>query len=205
MRIVLTSDTHGKFPDLPPGDVLIHAGDLTETGKYLQVHTAGEWLQSLDYKSIILVPGNHDFLFQEEEKKARRLLGRVHVLIDQELTHEGFKFYGSPWQPFFFDWAFNVKSYEERVEIWKKIPIDTKVLITHCPPFGILDRSVRGNSVGDEALAKRLSQLSELKLHVFGHIHWSYGLRKIEHTRYVNASHCDEEYNGTHPAVVVDL
>lgn len=126
-------------------------------------------------------------------------------MIDQELVMDGIKYYGSPWQPFFFNWAFNVKSFDARLAIWNKIPVDTQVLITHCPPFGILDKTPRQESVGDEALTEGLKRLSALKLHVFGHIHCAYGSRQVGPTLHVNASHCDEDYRGVNPAFVFDL
>lgn len=53
-------------PELPEGDILIHAGDLTFGGKIQEVLRQLNWLEkeSKKFKKVILVPGNHDFFFR---------------------------------------------------------------------------------------------------------------------------------------------
>jgi len=87
---------------------------------------------------------------------------------------EGVKFYGSPWQPRFFDWAFNLDRGEEIKKKWDLIPMDTDVLITHGPPYGILDLTHEGEKVGCEELMKAVLRVQP-KIHIFGHIHEAYG------------------------------
>ena len=83
---------------------------------------------------------------------------------------DGVKFWGSPWQPAFYDWAFNVPRGRQLAEMWALIPDDTDVLITHTPPYGILDQVENGELVGCEDLREALLRVKP-KLHVFGHIH----------------------------------
>jgi Icc-related predicted phosphoesterase len=95
----------------------------------------------------------------------------------------------------------------ELAEKWRIIPHDTDVLITHCPPFGILDEVPRQywlENTGCEELRKRVEALRP-KLHIFGHIHCSYGEEEQFSTHFVNASNCDESYNPTNAPVIIDL
>lgn len=86
------------------------------------------------------------------------------------------KFYGSPWQPYFDDWAFNAARGQSLSGIWAKIPPDVDVLVTHGPPRGILDRNGTGKEVGcADLLVELQSRTSPPRLHAFGHVHDSYG------------------------------
>jgi Icc-related predicted phosphoesterase len=121
---------------------------------------------------------------------------------------DGLKIYGSPWQPRFFDWAFNLNRGPEMAEKWKLIPDETNILITHGPPNGILDevpRAYGSENAGCEELRKRIQDLPDLKLHVFGHIHCGYGMHKEAGVTFINASNCDESYKPSQPPIVIDL
>ncbi|AEO67564.1 uncharacterized protein THITE_2116460 [Thermothielavioides terrestris NRRL 8126] len=65
VRVVCVSDTHNKQPVLPPGDILIHAGDLTKNGSFDEVQAGVTWLSSQPHRFKILVAGNHDVLLDE--------------------------------------------------------------------------------------------------------------------------------------------
>ena len=192
MKLVIISDTHMGHRDimLPPGDVLIHCGDATFQGEEAEVFEFNEWLGAQDFKHKIFVPGNHDWLFQKNEERARALLPNAHVLIDEELVIDGVKFYGSPWQPAFMGWAFNLFSGEALREKWDLIPEDVDVLITHGPPYGILD-----DGKGCLQLTNRILWLENLKLHCFGHIHGGYGVKRTSKKTFINASSMNEDYD----------
>jgi len=210
MRIVCLSDTHNQHRslDVPPGDILIHAGDSTFQGTLSEVSGFLMWMDSLPHPHKILIAGNHDWLFEQGPDLARMLLSEHPKLIylqDSGCEVAGLKIWGSPWQPEFGRWAFNLKRRGARLrEAWNKIPLDTDILITHGPPFGVLDQLVDGERVGCEVLAERLHVVHP-KLHVFGHIHWAYGRTLLDGTCFVNASNCDEGYRPVNPSVVVDL
>ncbi len=145
-RIVCLSDTHNCNEQiaLPDGDILIHAGDATIRGTIDEIVLFNEWFANLPHRRKIFVAGNHDWLFETNNAYARNLLSReIIYLQDSSVEIEGLKIYGSPWQPRFFDWAFNLNRGAELAEKWKLIPGDTDVLITHGPPFGILDEVPR--------------------------------------------------------------
>lgn len=192
MRFVAFSDTHNLHHQtvIPRGDVLLFGGDMCGRGTLEEVKRFGEFLASLPFQHKIVIAGNHDWPFQEEPQKAREALGDVTYLQDESFIVEGLKIYGSPWQPEFCRWAFNLKRGEELRAVWSKIPDDTDILITHGPPYDILDRCYDGRRVGCSDLKQRIEELTNLKIHLFGHIHESYG-RHREGCTFLNGSVCD--------------
>ena len=207
MRIVCVSDTHMQHSRMvvPDGDVLIHAGDSTGRGSEMEILSVNTWLGTLPHKHKILIAGNHDWLFQKSPNLARALIIHATYLQDEEVTIDGVRFYGSPWQPWFFDWAFNLQRGAEIAEKWKLIPDGIDVLITHGPPHGILDRAPGDRVVGCEELRKVVDRIKP-QLHVFGHIHSSYGEKAQDGTIFVNACTCPESYAlPLHDPIVIDL
>jgi len=204
MKIVIISDTHGmhRSLDMPDGDVLIHAGDFTTRGTLDNVIEFNEWLGTLDYKHKIVISGNHELSLENYPEKAKELITNAIYLKDSSVVIDGVKFYGAPWQPYFFNWAFNLQRGAEIKEKWDLIDNDTDVLITHGPPHGCLDDIVGGKHVGCEELMKAVHRIQP-KLHVFGHIHSGYGRDRLGPTAMVNASTCTERYEPTNPPVVV--
>jgi Icc-related predicted phosphoesterase len=213
MKIIAISDTHCRLHevDVPDGDVLVHAGDLTFRGDVHELTQELSALAALPHKHKIIIAGNHDWLFQREGQKARDLAKAFGLtyLQDSGITIDDVKFYGSPWQPEFGNWAFNLSRLDtELKDKWAAIPGDTNVLVTHGPPQHRLDKTVGryivyggqemyepGENVGCYDLARRLTELKELRLHIFGHIHSGAGQEKgADGVTYVNASICTEEY-----------
>lgn len=209
MRIVCISDTHGlhDWVDVPEGDVLVHAGDMTPRGRRDEVAAFGDWLRGLPHAHKVVIAGNHDFLFESAPDEAAGLIAGegIHYLLDASVTIGGRVFHGSPWQPWFHGWAFNLERGAPLAMKWAAIPGETDVLVTHGPPHGVLDVVAHGGrSVGCEALTERLRQL-DVSLHVFGHIHEAYGVNKEGDGRLaVNASTCTLEYRPSNAPVVVD-
>ena len=209
-RIVCLSDTHNCNEQIivPDGDILIHAGDATIMGTVQEVVLFNKWLANLPHAVKIFVAGNHDWLFETNNGYARNLLSdEIIYLQDSFIEIENYKIYGSPWQPRFFDWAFNLTRGRELAEKWKLIPNDTDILITHCPPFGILDevpQKYRIENAGCEELKKRVEEIRP-KAHIFGHIHCGYGTAENFGVKFVNASTCDESYEPTNPPIIFDI
>jgi Icc-related predicted phosphoesterase len=207
VRIVALSDTHSRVPEsgVPDGDVLVHAGDLTKRGSLEEIAAAGAWLRSLPHPRKVIIAGNHDFGFEREPRAARAALGTgLDYLEDSGLVIDAVAFWGSPWQPWFYDWAFNLPRGEKLAEKWALIPPDTRVLVTHGPLYGILDRTEAGEQAGCSDLAERVRQLRPA-VHVFGHIHEGAGMLREGETLFVNASICDLWYKPVNPAIVIDL
>ena len=204
MRIVCISDTHGSTPALPAGDLLLHAGDLTMSGSLKELRAATDWLRAQTHRYKCVVAGNHDFCLQNDRDAAEALLGGLTYLRDSSVTINGFRVYGSPWQPWFFDWAFNLQRGPEIAAKWKLIPSGVDILITHGPPKGILDSTKSMANVGCADLSTELKRIRP-RLHVFGHIHEAYGQEVRDGTVYVNACVCTLAYEPTNRPIVVDL
>ena len=205
LRIVAISDTHARHKGLsiPPGDILIHAGDMTEMGSLSDVVSFNEFLETLPHPHKIVIAGNHDFCFENRPQEAQALLTNCLYLEDEALEIEGIKFYGSPWQPFFFDFAFQRQRGAEMQEIWNRIPPDTDILITHGPPHGKLDLTNWGVQAGCEELLDAVRQIKP-KYHIFGHIHETYGQTSDAQTRFINASVCTLNYQPINPPIFFD-
>ena len=206
-RFVFLSDTHNCNEQIavPDGDVLIHAGDATNRGTIDEITAFNQWFSNLPHKIKIFVAGNHDLLFERRPKLAQSLLSEnIIYLQDSAIEIENLKIYGSSWQPRFFDWAFNLNRGREIAEKWHLIPNETDVLITHGPPFGILDETPGGDFAGCEELRKKVEEIRP-RLHVFGHIHSGYGRQEKFGALFVNASNCDEDYLPVNQPIIVDL
>jgi len=175
MKITFISDSHGKhtkLTNLCGGDLIIHAGDISSMGYSDEIEDFFKWFSQLDYKYKILIAGNHDWGFQNDIPNIRRIINKyknfVIYLQDQMVEIEKVKIYGTPWQPFFNNYAFNLPSNGSELEyVWNKIPEDVDILVTHVPPFGFLDRVI-GNyeHLGCELLTKRI-EIIKPKIHVF--------------------------------------
>jgi predicted phosphohydrolase len=202
MRIVCVSDTHARhhLTAVPDGDILVHAGDITRHGSLDDVESFDRWLGTLPHRHKVVICGNHDFCFQEQPEKARALVTNAIYLEDSGCELEGLSFWGSPWQPWFGGWAFNLPRGEELARVWAKIPAGVDMLITHGPPEGILDRTNRGDDVGCRDLFDRVFEVRP-RLHVFGHIHEAAGQTVIDDITFVNAS----TQMGQGAGVVVEL
>lgn len=194
MRVTALSDTHSQHDGfmIPAGDVLVHAGDVTREGRLEELKHFNEWLETLPFKHTLVVPGNHDFCFEDPDRRdrAEAILTEGELLIDEARTIGDVKFWGSPWQPRFFDWAFNRERGRPLREKWALIPEDADVLITHGPPKAIGDRVAQGDRVGCEELRKRVLEV-EPSYHVFGHIHEGYGRYREAGVEFLNVSVCD--------------
>ena len=204
MRLVLISDTHNQQDKLrlPAGDVLVHAGDFTMKGTESEVRAFGEWLEPLPFEHLVIVAGNHDFLFEREPNEATSLLpSRARYLFESEAAIGGLRFWGAPWQPWFLDWAFNLPRGPELAAKWALIPAGIDVLITHGPPHGIGDRTWKGENVGCEELLKAIRR-AKPRLSVFGHIHEGYGLHEGDKA---NPSICDERYRVVNDPIVIEM
>lgn len=206
VRLVLLSDTHSQHAPVavPPGDVLIHAGDLTDHGELDVVRDFNAWLGGLPHPHKLVIAGNHDFCFERQPEASAALLTNATYLLDSGVTLAGLTFYGSPWQPWFYDWAFNLQRGPELKAKWDLIPAGTDVLITHGPPAGHSDLTVQGDHAGCADLLAALARVQP-RLHVFGHIHEGYGQTQAGPTLCVNASICDVNYHAVNAPVVIDL
>ena len=206
MKIVCTSDTHGrnKTKEIPDGDVFIHAGDISIMGNLKEIVKFNDWLGELPHKHKAIISGNHDWAFYLNAD-TKDIITNATYLQDSSTVINGVKFYGSPWQPRFGNWAFNLKRNGKKLENkWNMIDDDTDVLITHGPPFGILDITHMGINAGCELLLDRVNNIKP-KVHVFGHIHEGYGVSYKKDTIFVNASNLNGKFHNTNDPIILDI
>ena len=221
VRIVCISDTHGlhheienKFGGLPEGDILIHAGDVSNIGDLWDIERFLNWFSIQPFDHKIFVAGNHDWGFERERHTCISIINElnekeynIHYLEDSGVEIEGLKFWGTPVTNPFMNWAFNVET-DKRIEHWNIIPDDTDILITHSPPYGICDLSTYGHEhVGCPYLLYAIKERIKPKLHVFGHVHSAYGIEEHEGITYVNASVLNERYgvDVKQPPILLDI
>ncbi|KAJ5385154.1 hypothetical protein N7517_003065 [Penicillium concentricum] len=209
-RFVCVSDTHGYTPSeagfkLPAGDVLIHAGDLTNNGSLKELRRTMDWICKADFEIKIIVGGNHDVTldptfyrehgqsfhgqFLEDSHHCLKLITESPSIV--LLRHEPalirltradgpntvFKIFGSPYSPSQGNWAFGYES-NDAAALWGQIPIDTDILVTHTPPQSHCDQKPNGMFVGCAALRSTLS-LIRPHLAVCGHVHEGRGYERI--------------------------
>ena len=211
-KFVLISDTHNKHNkiELPEGNILIHSGDFSGVGRESEVKNFFKWIekQSDKFEHVVFIAGNHELSFELKpawlDELIEGLPKNVHYLEDSEVVIDGMKFYGTPWQPEFYNWAFNLERGLPLVEKWVLIPEDTDILITHGPPKYMCDFMPWDlTNVGCQDLLSRIMVVKP-KLNVFGHIHCGYGYKEYEGVLFVNASTCNEEYQPVNKPIVVE-
>jgi len=223
MIVDCCSDLHGFFPhDLQGGDLLIIAGDLTAKHTDEEYMECLKWMNVQNYYKVIYIAGNHDPFCIEEQSCVDHVIylcdsGTEFEYFDKRFPEEdeGFlpsgkrklKIWGSPWS-LTFDGinpnctAFTGKEWD-LAKKWREIPKDTDILITHSPPYGILDKTIDGENVGSKTLLHSLESIKP-RLHIFGHIHEAYGQIESE-TDYVNCSHVNEYYKPVNKPIRVIL
>lgn len=233
IRFVCISDTHGKIEGsklhMPPGDVLLHAGDFTQKGHMNEIQKFNSYLGALPYKVKVVIAGNHDLTFDDNIteaslrtfgvqkstvesylrerglKSVKQMLTSAIYLEDSLVTVCGIKIYGAPWQPVFCDWGFNLKRGEDILKKWQTIPADLDILMTHGPPVGHGDLTGGNNNVGCVELLNTVQKRVKPKFHVFGHIHEGYGVTSDGYTTFINASTCTRRYLPTNAPIVFDF
>ena len=186
MKIFYISDTHGwhrRMQNLPNTDIIVHSGDFTITGSEEEAIAFLNWFCDLPYKHKIFICGNHDECLYGADING--LDDNVHYLCNSGVTIEGIRFYGVP--------MFLEDCVTERQSLYyKRIPADTNVLITHTPPFGILDFDDNIN-FGSEELLDIVTTIKP-QLHLFGHIPQHPGITKVGDPPFSNAAIMNQDY-----------
>lgn len=192
--IVFISDTHNEHSrlELPSADLCIHSGDAGIKGNYTELSDFLSWYVKQPFKYKIFVWGNHDRkMYVHPDLQAMAKEYGIICLNDELIEIEGLKIYGNPKV---FPSIDRKESKEEREEAWKNIPKNIDILITHQPPFGVLDMAARGAHIGCPELYKKVWE-SEPKLHVFGHCHEDKGKEyQLNKTKCMNIAVKDRSY-----------
>lgn len=203
--IVCLSDTHAHHRQVivPDGDILIHAGDFTglDRGRPT-LRDFDSWLGELPHPHKIVVPGNHDFAL-EEHPFPKSLLQNATVLINEEITVLGLKIWGSPVTPLY-GGAFGLISAADRRKLYRDTPTGLDLLVTHGPPYGILDYAPNGIHHGCRELLKTVERVKP-RIHVFGHIHGAHSVSTGPPTTFVNAALLGVNDLVAHAPIVVEI
>ncbi|MDB5171738.1 MAG: Calcineurin-like phosphoesterase [Phycisphaerales bacterium] len=213
MRVTAISDIHGHLIPIAPCDLLLIAGDICPVRDHsLQTQAAfldgpfRKWLAEIPARNVVGVAGNHDFLFENDPDRMPPDLRWIY-LQDRAAELDGLNVYGTPWQPRFYDWAFNLDE-ADLARKWEMIPAGTDILISHCPPQGFGDKTVRGLGTGSPSLLEAIRRVRP-RLAVFGHIHEGRGRWTIEvdgqTVQLANASLMDERYRLAHPPMEFEI
>jgi Icc-related predicted phosphoesterase len=208
MKICCASDLHGHLPKVPECDLLLLGGDYCPANKTMQyfwfAKTFAPWLKEIsDRVPVIGVSGNHDWMFEDFGPEDWPIL-RWTYLQDSGTEFQGLKIWGTPWQPRFYDWAFNMDE-PDLEKRWALIPDDTDILLLHGPPYGYGDFSPHGHEhTGSPSLLKKIEEIKP-KLVVAGHIHAGYGRYNIGETVFINAAHVNEQYKPVNALQIVEL
>ncbi len=211
MIIDCISDLHGFFPKLEGGDLLIIAGDLTANDSIQQLEKFYDWLALQQYKKKIYIAGNHDNLLFEKKYHTPQFCD-AEYLCDSTTKFDGLNIWGTPWSMHFKQINPKCKAFvtsENKLEEkYKKIPKDTDIIISHGPPYGILDGVKRNNGeieyTGSPSLLSAMFRIKP-KLMVFGHIHEGYGQIDLVMSKCVNASIVNEKYQSINKPIRIIL
>ncbi|KIX02009.1 uncharacterized protein Z518_07948 [Rhinocladiella mackenziei CBS 650.93] len=204
-RIVCISDTHNQTPKLPSGDILIHAGDLTNQGTYSELQKTISWLQQTEFQLKIVVCGNHDvtcdipfyqqygaFFHNKRMEDPQRCIDLFqadpsivylnHEARDVQITYKGgavtkLKVFGSPYSPAKGFWAFGYIP-ENASRLWDQIPLDSDIVVTHTPAKFHRDEYGTRGAAGCERLREALWRVRP-RLFVCGHVHEAYGVEAV--------------------------
>ena len=210
MKICFISDTHGnRLKDLPDADVICHTGDYSARGDEYDLKQFLKWFSLLrQYKERIFIAGNHDIFAQESPDLQKSMIpDNVTYLCDSSVIIDGLKFYGTPWQPIFLNWAFNLPE-DKLLAKWEQIPMDTDILLTHTPPYNILDLTPAwyekpAKHCGSKTLLNKILDVNPI-VSAFGHIHEGYGsISLYNNIDFVNSSVLDGQYRLVNDPIII--
>jgi Icc-related predicted phosphoesterase len=226
LKFVCISDTHTETDDLviPDGDVLIHCGDFSYTGKENEIKKFAKFISKLPHKYKIVIAGNHDITFDKFKYLALKPIFRLKYnledldsikdclikdtgiiyLEDSSVSIEGYNIFGSPWSPKYGQWAF-MRNDENLIPMWEKIPTNTDILITHGPPKFFGDETCDNINAGSLTLLNEIQNRIKPSYHLFGHIHEGYGTYNDGVTTYINCSILNVDYMPVNSPVVFYL
>jgi len=219
MRICAVSDMHGNLNfKVPECDLLLIAGDLCPAthNSYTSINMQHDWLyrdftqwlKDQPAKHVLFIAGNHDWIWEVARDRVPWICNdRIEYLENDFRHYDDLKIYGTPVSPMFLNWAFN-REEESLVRHWEAIPEDTDILLCHCPPYGIMDKTNHpdypSKHIGSKSLKERIDIIRP-ELVVFGHNHGDHGMIEKDGIVYVNASLLDEKYKMIREPIVIEV
>jgi predicted phosphohydrolase len=202
MRILHLSDSHSQhrsLPAFPVVDMIIHSGDVSFAGESGEIMDFIDWFGSLDCKYRIFIAGNHDFCLDGKDagRIQKFLPENMYYLYNSGIIIDGVRFWGIP---YFISCELRPEKYWQGLS---SIPVNTDVLITHRPPFEILDTGCFGN-MGCPCLLETVRRIRP-RYHLFGHIHDAYGTVQNEDTTFINGAVMNDSYVIVNDPVVFEI
>lgn len=211
------ADLHGHYPQLEGGDLLIVAGDLTARDTEDEHFEFFKWLHYQPYNKKIVIAGNHDNFIQEHEKEMKELhnskskITNIEYVCDSGTEFEGLKIWGSPGSLWFHGINPKCKAFtgseSDLEKKYKLIPDDIDILVTHGPPYGVLDQVYTDSKInkGSKSLLNKIEKITP-KMVIFGHIHECGGKAlDLSSCKFVNCSIVNERYQPVNKPVRVIL
>lgn len=219
MKLICISDTHGRHSELgvlPDGDVLIHCGDFSSHGTPNETHRFLDWFEAQPHQYKILIAGNHDCLMDDQHEmnsvisltsnsesvdinvaRSRIRQGvKFKYLQEESIEIEGVRFYGAPYVAESMGttpWAFGACNDLHADLIWSRVPNNIDILITHGPPYGILDKERLSHGhkpkhIGCDVLLMHVKGRIKPRYHLFGHCHGQQGVHVTDSTTFMNVT-----------------
>lgn len=220
MKILCMSDTHGRLPNLNLQniDLVLHAGDWTYRNKLDYIGQIEDfetrflpWINNIRKKvPFYWTLGNHETFYEYlRDDTFKKDMKKSGLLLDEYTVVNGLKIWGNPWTPYFCGWGFNEYDTPQGLgEIYKKIPEDVNIIISHGPVYGIHDivEYPHSKHAGSKELASRVKEIKP-KLIVSGHLHddANYGWIKREETLYIGASLANEKYEFSRNPITIEV
>lgn len=206
MKICCIADIHENYDfEVPDCDLVLIAGDIFSNPKIQSqlfwMHRFEKFIDKIEERGIqwLMTPGNHETMFEPNYSYLIPDSIKHRTLIDASAIVDDLLVYGAPWQPTFCDWSFNLDE-PDLERKWSMIPDNTEILLLHGPPYGMLDCNL-----GSPSLTARISDLKNLKLCVFGHIHYGHGYKIINGVQFVNAAMCNDSNILIHQPTMIEL
>jgi Icc-related predicted phosphoesterase len=218
MKIVALSDLHGILPDLEECDLVLLGGDLVPL-KYQNIKESTElwfredfkdWANKLPCNKVIFIAGNHEIKFEYHEQYYKKLFptnNKITFLNHEYYEYEGLKIFGSPYCKMFGRfWAY-MKTYRELVSLYKDIPSNLDVLLTHDAPFNCTDICLGTDTLdclGSVALREAILE-KQPRYALHGHLHSSdHHFENLGNTKVINTSFVGENYLPAYKPLVIE-
>ena len=224
MKVCAISDLHGFLPNVKPCDLLLICGDIMpldiQTNMPLSLDWLSivfkDWIESLPVDHVVMIAGNHDFVFERSERWAKAALdcGKITYLKNESFVYtsndgEQVTIFGTPYCKIFGNWAF-MREPEYLIEKYSKIPERVDILISHDAPrikkVGVIHEGEwRGEDAGNPYLAEVI-RLKKPKYVFCGHIHsGEHELTELDNTKLYNVSIMNERYAPLNEPLYVEI
>ena len=228
MKLIAISDLHGNLPVIEENaNILIIAGDISPLNiqgnkpkmiKWLKTKFI-DWINSLNVEKVYLIAGNHDWVFENCSDSLIVELcmlsnSKLVYLCNQEIEYydsdgKKWKIFGTPYCHQFGNWAF-MRDDDILEELYKDIPKNIDILISHDAPYGVSDILLQpgyytGRHIGNKPLSEEILKKAP-KIVCHGHLHsTSREFEEWGYSKVINCSILDEHYNPIYAPIIFEV